>query len=62
MRTKNERVRGRRDAVVDGKWWRFEMRSSGVVVRRFRGRRTRQKVVTFQDLVHVAAGQGLLKL
>ena len=57
---KVRRVFGRREASVDGKVMRFEMRADGVHVRRKRGRKDR--LVTFTDLVHVANGQGLFKL
>jgi hypothetical protein len=57
---KVRRVFGRREAIVEGKTMRFEMRADGVHVRRKRGRKDR--LVTFTDLVRVANGQGLLKL
>ena len=61
--TKQAKVRhvfGRREAEVELKTWRFEMRNDGVHVRRKRSRKVR--VVSWTDLVHVSEGQGLLKL
>lgn len=53
-------VFGRREAEVEAKTWRFEMRVDGVHVRRKRSRKVR--VLNWTDLVHASIGQGLLKL
>ena len=59
-KTRPRRVFGRREAVVDAKTMRFEMRADGVHVRRKRARK--ERLVTWVDLVHMAEGQGLLRL
>lgn len=53
-------VFGRREAIVEGKVMRFELRADGLHVWRYRSRKRR--VLTFVDAVHAANGQGLLKL
>lgn len=51
-------VRGRRDAVVDGAAWRFELQAGGVVLWR---KGTRRKfILTFPQLAD--AGRGQLQL
>ena len=62
---KKERKRlvlGRREATVEGKLYRFELQADGVHVRVKKGWRKKERVVFFADMVHVANGQGLLKL
>ena len=49
-----------REAAVDGKTVRFELRADGLHVRRKRSRKVR--VITFADAWLVSQGQGLLKL
>lgn len=57
---KPRKVFGRRETVVDTKTMRFEMRADGVHL--WRKHSPKKKLVTWTDLVHVASGQGLLKL
>lgn len=57
---KPRKVFGRREAVVDQKTMRFEMRANGVHL--WRKHSPKKKLVTWTDLVHVAEGQGLLRL
>ena len=62
---KRERKRvvlGRRQAEVNGHFYQFSLQADGVHVRLKRGWRKKERVVSFVDLVHVANGQGLLKL
>ncbi len=54
------KVFGRREAEIDGKAWRFELRADGLHVRRKRARK--ERVLTFKDALQAAQGQLLMKL
>lgn len=51
------KVFGRRDVELEGKVWRFELRSDGVWCWPLRRRRRQQ--LTFLDLAHASEGQAL---
>ena len=63
IKPKNKPVRKlfcKREAEIDGKRYRFELRADGIHVRRWKSRKV--KVLTFIDALQVTNGQELLKL
>jgi hypothetical protein len=56
------KVRGRREFTVDGRRWVFELEAQGLVVRRWHGRRSRRRLLTFRDLLDLTNTQRILAL